>query len=131
RDLPQRAARAGAEVALTETPEAEGRFDLVLADVPCSGSGSWRRDPEGKWALTEERLRAILVTQAGILDCTAPLVAPGGALAYATCSILDRENHAQIAAFLDRRRDWQLESERRFLPTSGGDGFYSAILTRK
>lgn len=129
-DLPQRAERARVQVRIVPRPEAEGPFDLVLADVPCSGSGSWRRDPEGKWALTPERLSDLLIMQAGIMDRAARLVRTGGVLAYATCSLLDEENHGQVAAFLHRNRDWSLQEERGFTPLDGGDGFYGAVLRR-
>lgn len=127
RDLPARAARAGIKVALTDKPQAG--WDLVLADVPCSGSGSWRRDPEGKWALTPEGLERILGDQHAILDRVAGLVAPGGHLAYATCSVLEVENAAQVQGFLKRTPGWKLVSEHRFTPLQGGDGFYLALLT--
>lgn len=130
RDLPARAERAGVRVTLPGSALAAQSFDLVLADVPCSGSGSWRRDPAGKWALTPARLAELLVVQAGILDATAPLVSPGGTLAYVTCSLLRDENEDQVAAFLRRAPGWILSHERRFTPLDGGDGFYVAILTR-
>lgn len=129
-DLPDRARRAGVKVTLTDRPEAGVPYDLVLVDAPCSGSGSWRRDPEGKWRLTPERLAELVATQAGILDRVAPLVAPGGALAYATCSVLEVENGAQAQGFLARHPDWTLELENRFTPLEGGDGFYLALLRR-
>lgn len=127
-DLPGRAARAGVRVTVTQKPESSGPYDLVLTDVPCSGSGSWRRDPEGKWALTEARLADLLAVQAAILDRAAGMVRSGGALGYATCSLMAAENGAQVAAFLTRHPGWQLEAERRFTPLEGGDGFYAAVL---
>jgi 16S rRNA (cytosine967-C5)-methyltransferase len=130
RDLPARAARAGARVRIVENPAKAGRYDLILTDVPCSGSGSWRRDPQGKWALTEARLAELLAVQAGILDKVVPLVRPGGVLAYATCSLLAEENEAQIAAFLARHAGWRCLGQQRFSPLSGGDGFFLARLTQ-
>lgn len=130
-DLPERARRAGVKVTLTASPQSEAPFDLVLADVPCSGSGSWRRDPQGKWALTPDGLRQVLATQAEILNRIAGLVAPGGCLAYATCSLLRPENHDQIAAFLSRHPGWKCVSEKQFTPLDGGDGFYFAQLVRE
>lgn len=131
RDLPARAARAGVQVTLLTgaDPEARAPFDLVLCDVPCSGSGAWRRSPEGKWTLSPERLETLLHLQRQILDRAAPLVAPGGVLAYATCSMLEAENGAQVAAFL-ARGGWSCEAERRLTPLDGGDGFFGAILRR-
>jgi 16S rRNA (cytosine967-C5)-methyltransferase len=132
RDLPARAARAGVAVDLAApgTAPALAPFDLVLCDVPCSGSGTWRRAPEAKWTLDRARLDALCAMQARILDEAAGLVAPGGALAYATCSLLGAENAAQVGGFLERHPDWRLESERRFLPGAEGDGFYLALLRR-
>ncbi|MBN2630849.1 MAG: RsmB/NOP family class I SAM-dependent RNA methyltransferase [Rhodobacteraceae bacterium] len=130
RDLVPRAARAGAQVSLTDSPAA-GSYDLVLADAPCSGSGSWRRDPQGKWALTPEKLAQTLALQDLILDRSAALVAPGGVLAYATCSLLDAENSGRIAGFLARSPGWRQTDQLRLTPLSGGDGFYLAVLTQK
>lgn len=131
-DLPRRAARAGARIAVLapgQRPAAAG-YDLVFADAPCSGSGSWRRSPEGKWRLTPERLHDLCVIQGEILDEIAQFVIPGGSLAYATCSLLEAENGAQIAAFVARHPGWRLQAQRRFTPHDGGDGFYVAHLTR-
>jgi 16S rRNA (cytosine967-C5)-methyltransferase len=130
RDLPVRATRAGAKVSLTDQPEKLAPFDLVLADAPCSGSGSWRRDPQGKWALTPERLAQIVRVQDDILDRIAPMVAQGGVLAYATCSLLRIENEDRIAAFLSRTPGWRLLQSQRYSPMSGGDGFFLAQLTQ-
>ncbi|MEY4697094.1 MAG: hypothetical protein RIT14_1522 [Pseudomonadota bacterium] len=129
-DLPARAERAGVAVQRIERPEARAPYDLVLTDVPCSGSGSWRRDPQGKWALTAKRLAALQVLQAEIMDRAAAMVAPGGILAYATCSLLARENGAQVADFLVRHSGWRQEAARRFTPLDGGDGFFGAVLRR-
>jgi 16S rRNA (cytosine967-C5)-methyltransferase len=126
--LPDRAARAGAKVRIVADPV--GPYDLVLMDVPCSGSGSWRRDPQGKWALTPEGLATLTQTQAAILDRCVRLVAPGGVLAYATCSLLRDENEAQIAAFLARHPGWTASFQTRFSPLQGGDGFFVAKLTQ-
>ncbi|AWD20642.1 RsmB/NOP family class I SAM-dependent RNA methyltransferase [Fuscovulum blasticum] len=129
-DLPPRAARAGVAVTLTERPGATAPYDLVLADAPCSGSGSWRRDPEGKWALTPERLVELVALQGQILDRCAAMVAPAGTLAYATCSFLCDENEDQVTAFLARNAGWTCTGQHRFSPLQGGDGFFLALLTR-
>lgn len=132
RDLPARAARAGVRVTRLSTAEAlAGRYDLVLADVPCSGSGSWRRSPEAKWALTPERLANLLQVQADILDRVSAVVAKGGHLAYATCSLLDAENTQQIDAFMARNEGWVLEKSLRLTPLDGGDGFHLSLLRRE
>lgn len=127
-DLPSRAVRAGAQV--TRVAQPEGEFDVALTDVPCSGSGAWRRAPEGKWRLNEARLAELVAIQATILRDCAALVAPGGWLAYATCSLLRCENEAQVAKFLSDMPGWTKGPERRFLPSDGGDGFYLCCLQR-
>jgi 16S rRNA (cytosine967-C5)-methyltransferase len=129
-DLPERARRAGIEVMLTDRPEAAAPYDLVLVDAPCSGSGSWRRDPEGKWALTTDKLAAVVAVQAGLLRHAAGLVGPGGWVGYATCSLLEVENGDQVAGFLAAHPGWRLEHQRRLTPLDGGDGFYCALLQR-
>lgn len=133
RDLPARAERAGLKVSLVEGAEVDQKapYDLVLCDVPCSGSGSWRRAPEGKWLLTPEGLDQLNATQDQILDRAAGLVAPQGMLAYATCSQLDRENGERIDAFLARHPGWRC-TWRHAWPVEGGtDGFFAAHLTRE
>lgn len=132
-DLPDRAARAGVSI-----PQISGQalskaapFDVVLTDVPCSGSGAWRRAPEGKWRLTQEQFDRLLTTQAEILNQTAAMVAPGGVLAYATCSLLEDENDRQIDAFLARYPDWCCVWRKNWSVLDGTDGFFAAHLTRK
>ncbi|PHQ68877.1 MAG: hypothetical protein COB97_09010 [Paracoccus sp.] len=129
KDLPDRAARADLRVNISSTPQ--GPFDLVVADVPCSGSGTWRRSPDMKWRLTPGSLSALVRTQSEILDQVATLVRPGGHLAYMTCSVLDAENDDQIAGFLDRDTRYQRVHRQSWTPLDAGDGFYLAILCRK
>ncbi|SIO15615.1 16S rRNA (cytosine967-C5)-methyltransferase [Rhodovulum sp. ES.010] len=132
RDLPARAARAGVAVACVATADLAqaAPFDLVLCDVPCSGSGAWRRSPEAKWRTTPDDLARLTTTQAAILDAAATLVAPGGRLGYVTCSLIESENAAQVAGFRARHAGWRIEAERRLTPLDGGDGFYAAVLAR-
>lgn len=129
-DLPARALRAGAQVIVTENPLTAAPYDLVLTDAPCSGSGSWRRDPQGKWALSAARLTELVALQADILDHAAGLVGRGGFLAYATCSLLGCENEDQISGFLARHPGWRRTRALHFTPLQGGDGFFLAMLTR-
>lgn len=132
RDLPARADRAGTEVTLLPAgePAAQAPFDLVLCDAPCSGSGAWRRSPEGKWALTPERLAEIQEIQADILGKACDLVAPGGTLAYATCSVLACENHDQVSRFLADHPDWNCVRQEAWSLAHDTDGFFAAHLTR-
>ncbi len=132
KDLPARAKRAGVSVAMQDTATVEKQqFDLVLCDVPCSGSGTWRRTPDAKWRLTAADLADLNQTQDSILDRAARLVAPKGVLAYATCSILNSENEERIRAFTARHPDWGLVTERRWPVSDLGDGFFIAQLKRK
>lgn len=130
KDIPSRAERAGVRVELAKSISQSQKFDLVFCDVPCSGSGSWRRSPDGKWALTQEKLSNLQKTQQEILSTCAKLVADNGALAYATCSVFKSENHDQIEHFMQANPEWKLSQEQQFLPQDGGDGFYIATLTR-
>ena len=109
--LGPRAFRAGATIQqrLLDSPrEADaladltGQADVVLVDAPCSGSGTWRRNPEGRWRLNPERLARVRALQTRVLDLAAPLVKPGGHLIYAVCSVLEQEGSGQAAAFLTR-----------------------------
>lgn len=131
-DLPERARRAGAKIKIlpTNALSQTGPFDLVLTDVPCSGSGAWRRSPEAKWALTPERLQELTNTQDTILDQAAALVAADGHLAYATCSVLEVENTNRIQSFVARTSGWKIASLRHWRPSGSGDGFFGAILSR-
>lgn len=123
-----------------------GSFDRVLVDAPCSGTGTWRRNPDARLRTTRQDLDELLVKQAQILDKAATLVRPGGRLVYATCSILSAENTQQIDAFLKRNSGFHLvPSDSTELPESlkqtsmfaltphknGTDGFFAAVLERK
>jgi 16S rRNA (cytosine967-C5)-methyltransferase len=94
----------------------EAQCDIVLVDAPCSGSGTWRRNPEGRWRLTAERLDKLVHLQQHLLELAAPLVTPGGALVYATCSILRREGAEQAGNFLGRHSSWIVQD----VPFDGG-----------
>jgi 16S rRNA (cytosine967-C5)-methyltransferase len=104
--MEERLARAGAVVEKRRIgPKGEGmddlqgRADIVFVDAPCSGSGTWRRHPEAAWRLTPEMVDRLAALQLAILTRAAKLVKPGGRLLYATCSVLDQENGAVVAAF--------------------------------
>ncbi|EGV33688.1 sun protein [Thiorhodococcus drewsii AZ1] len=136
-----------AEVAVGDASDpsgdwAERRYDRILLDVPCSATGVIRRHPDIKWLRRESDIETLRETQRRILDAIWPLLAPGGRLLYATCSLLPQENQSQIAAFLSRQpeaREIALETERgralqhgrQLLPTAGGsDGFYYALIEK-
>lgn len=128
KDLPERARRGGHEIAVVSDPSETAPYDLVLVDAPCSGSGTWRRDPDGKWRLTAEGLADFPTLQASILCDAAKRIRANGILAYATCSIFPDENSNMIAQFVTQHPQLRLSFEKQWLPTTNGDGFYLAIL---
>ncbi|NDR58185.1 RsmB/NOP family class I SAM-dependent RNA methyltransferase [Aliiruegeria sabulilitoris] len=132
RDIPERAARAGARLETLKEAQLDlhAPFDLVISDVPCSGSGAWRRQPEAKWRLDRGELDRLQAVQRDILDRVRQLVSPGGRIAYMTCSMLGSENEAQVEAFCAGNPEWNLERCQRFSPLQGGDGFFLALLRR-
>lgn len=85
-----------------------GPFDLVVADAPCTGSGTWRRKPDAKWRLQPKQLAIRIKEQADVLDQAASLVKVGGTLAYFTCSLLPEENTKQVQAFLGTHGDFKI-----------------------
>jgi 16S rRNA (cytosine967-C5)-methyltransferase len=119
------------------------RFDAILLDAPCSATGIIRRQPDIKWHRRAEDIAALVALQARLLDALWPLLAPGGRLLYATCSLLKDENARQVDAFLARTSNAQaLPLEPRFGRASGAgrqrlpgeqgmDGFYYALLGRR
>ena len=132
RDLPARATRAGVTVHHldAENMTAQTPFDVVLCDAPCSGSGAWRRSAEGKWTLSEQRLKGLTQIQDDILDKAAKLTANMGTLVYATCSVFSAENERRITAFLTRHPEWAQVYSKRFDIDENGDGFFTSHLMR-
>jgi len=86
-----------------------GTADTVLIDAPCSGTGTWRRNPEARWRLTADRLARFVDQQRHVLDVGAALVRPGGALVYIVCSLLDVEGAGQVERFLAAQPGWSAE----------------------
>jgi 16S rRNA (cytosine967-C5)-methyltransferase len=149
--LPPRAARAGASIEtrllsppneIAQLADWQSAADLVLVDAPCSGSGTWRRNPEGRWRLTPERLERLVSVQQRLLDIAAELASPGGRLVYAVCSLLSREGAGQIDGFLSSHSSWISEDTAIDFGRSDGagrlltpahdrtDGFFVAQLRR-
>lgn len=85
-------------------------FDIVLVDAPCSGSGTWRRNPETRWRLNAERLEAIKRQQKRVLDIAQAMTKKGGVIIYAVCSILEIEGPKQIEAFMSRHENWKISN---------------------
>ncbi|HUB49854.1 MAG TPA: RsmB/NOP family class I SAM-dependent RNA methyltransferase [Acetobacteraceae bacterium] len=124
-----------------------GSFDRVLIDAPCTGTGTWRRNPDARQRLSEGDLAELLDRQATILDAAAPLVRMRGRLVYATCSLLEAENEAQVTRFLARHAGFSMVPLARAWPLQipppcegdvlsltparhGTDGFFAAVLER-
>jgi 16S rRNA (cytosine967-C5)-methyltransferase len=122
-------------------------FDRVLVDAPCTGTGTWRRNPDARLRLRESDLTELVSKQAAILDSAQSLVRKGGRLVYATCSLLAEENEAQVSGFLARHSDFQVVPLRAAWPLPapvpnqgdylsltparhGTDGFFTAVLER-
>ena len=113
----ERITRAGARNIQVRTPRGEsdvladlaGRADLVLIDAPCTGTGTWRRNPDAKWRIRPGALDERMKQQAAVLDRAATLTKPKGRIAYITCSVLDEENGDQVRAFAGRNPDFSVE----------------------
>jgi 16S rRNA (cytosine967-C5)-methyltransferase len=131
-DLNARAARAGVEIPQIATADlaAQDLFDLVFCDAPCSGAGTWRRTPDAKWRLTQERLDSLNDMQADVIAAGAKLVKPGGVLTYATCSVLTAENDQIVDDFCGRNPAWKCHIRHQLLPNENGDGFYLSLLEK-
>ena len=133
-ELKKRAKRAGAgniETRIIESSKTIKRLkdkaDRLLLDVPCTGTGVIRRNPDSKWKIDPAFLEQITQTQAHILDTYSKMVKPGGKMVYATCSVLSVENEDQTARFLIAHPEFQLEEVRKYIPhIDGYDGFYMA-----
>ena len=117
-------------VVVAEPGELTGEYDLVLADVPCSNTGVFRRRPDALWRFRAEALAETVALQRLILDAAAERVAPGGQLVYSTCSIEPEENAHQIEAFAAAHPDFSVETSELLLPSGGHDGAYACLLRR-
>jgi len=105
--------------------------DRLLLDVPCSGLGVLRRNPDAKWKLTKEFIEEVKKTQSSILNSYCKMLRQGGKMVYATCSILPSENQNQISTFLNKHKEFILEEEKTIWPHQFGfDGFYMARLKK-
>lgn len=136
--LRERASRDGASIIETRLIESTkvikrqaGTADRLLLDVPCTGLGVLRRNPDKKWKLTLEEVERLKQIQRDILFSYPQMLKAGGTLVYATCSIVPDENERQVEAFLAASPGFRLESQRLFMPEAGGrDGFFVATLTK-
>ncbi|MCE3258677.1 MAG: methyltransferase [Bacteroidetes bacterium] len=136
-ELKKRAKRAGAfniETRVIEDTKAikrlEDKADKVLLDVPCSGLGVIKRNPDAKWKLSAETINKTKALQQRILTDYSVMVKPGGSLIYSTCSILPSENRLQVNEFLEKSNQFVFVREKMILPSEGYDGFYMCELKR-
>ncbi len=138
-ELHKRAARQGVKNIESRLIDSEkviralkNSADAVLLDVPCSGLGVLRRQPDTKWKLTPQALEDLIKTQAHILKSYSHMTCVGGCVVYATCSILPAENEQQVEKFLSENAHFELEEQRTISPHYNGfDGFFMARLRRK
>ena len=149
RDLPERAARAGANnVILLNDYKSLKQYDLVLVDAPCTGTGTWRRSADARWRMSPEQSAQIIETQREILDKACRCVKKGGRLFYVTCSLDAAENEDQAAAFIQNHADFVMEDLAPVLKKTTGleqsgktirlrpsvcktDGFFAASFIKK
>ncbi|MFT7249907.1 MAG: 16S rRNA (cytosine967-C5)-methyltransferase, partial [Arcticibacterium sp.] len=136
-ELERRALRSKVSIIRTEfvkTDNIRKRADFadrILMDVPCSGLGVLKRNPDAKWKLKPLFLEEIKEVQAKIIQEYAPMLKIGGKMVYATCSVLKSENVDQVAIFLENNPNYELEKQTRVSPASTGfDGFYMALIRR-
>ncbi|MBS1636097.1 MAG: RsmB/NOP family class I SAM-dependent RNA methyltransferase [Bacteroidetes bacterium] len=136
-NLKTRAKRAGAfniEPRLIEDQKTikrlDGKADRLLLDVPCSGLGVIKRNPDAKWKLSAEFIEKTKTLQQTILTEYSAMLKPGGLMVYSTCSILPGENRQQVDTFLKDRSHFELLKDHSILPSEGFDGFYMALLKR-
>jgi 16S rRNA (cytosine967-C5)-methyltransferase len=136
-ELKKRARRGGISIietrAIDNTKAIKRLYDSadrLLLDVPCSGLGVLRRNPDAKWKLSDDFIAEMQKKQIQILSDYIRMVKIGGKIVYATCSILPSENTLQVQKFLQSNENFQLEEEKIVLPSQGFDGFYMARLVR-
>lgn len=132
----KRLRRAGIQNAQFLTPDhvqlkkIKGKCDWVLVDLPCSGTGTFRRNPDQKWRLTKEMLERLVIQQQNIVKEAFTYLKPGGHLVYATCSLFQEENERQIDFLLSTLPLTLTKKPLILLPERGGmDGFFAATLT--
>ncbi|MFZ5554550.1 MAG: RsmB/NOP family class I SAM-dependent RNA methyltransferase [Bacteroidota bacterium] len=137
-ELKKRAARAGVfivEPKLIDSSKVIKRLqescDRLLLDVPCSGLGTLRRNPDAKWKLGEEFIEKVKQQQREILQNYSKMLKPGGMMVYATCSIFPSENEEQVNWFLSENTNFEKVEEKKIFPSEGFDGFYMCLMKRK
>lgn len=130
KDIDARSKRAGVKIEKVIKLSSKSFYNKIIIDAPCSGSGSWRRDPEGKWRLDEDILDNYVKTQRELILKGLKLLAPRGQILYITCSILDIENGKLIDDLISSVLSLRLVKSISLVPSSKSDGFYGAVLEK-
>lgn len=130
KDIDARSKRAGVKIEKVIKLSSKSVYNKIIIDAPCSGSGSWRRDPEGKWRLDEDILDNYVKTQKELILKGLKLLAPRGQILYITCSILDIENDKLIDDLISSVLSLKLVRSISLVPSSKSDGFYGAVLEK-
>ena len=116
----------------SKLPQLKKKMDWVLADVPCSGTGTLRRNPDQKWKIDAPMIERLIERQREIFEGAFAYVKPGGRLIYATCSLLAEENKLQVDYFLENDRAALEKEPLSLFPEEGGmDGFFAAVFRKK
>lgn len=139
KELRKRSSRCGIDIIETKVIDSQKAVkrlketaDRLLLDVPCSGLGVLRRNPDAKWKLSPEFIEDVKKKQQEIISNYSEMLKPGGKMVYATCSILPSENQEQVKTFLKENVNFTLQEEKIILPSiSGFDGFYMALIKKK
>ena len=109
---------------------AENQYDVVIADLPCSGLGIIRKKPDIKYNQTEESLNELVQLQANILDTVCKYVKAGGTLCYSTCTINKDENENQVSNFLSSHKQFTMVNMEQLLPDENHDGFFICVMKK-
>ena len=114
-------------------PNLVSYFDKILIDAPCSGIGTFARNPDSRWSLSKDKINQLILLQEKLLERIFPLLKSNGILVYSTCTICPEENNLLIKRFLSKNKEIKLDSERQILPRfdQSGDGFYAAKISYK
>jgi 16S rRNA (cytosine967-C5)-methyltransferase len=137
-ELKKRSRRAGVDIIETRLVDSqkvikrlESSCNKLLLDVPCSGMGVLRRNPDSKWKQKSEDIERLVKLQAELLDSYSKMLKPGGTLVYSTCSILSDENENQVKNFIANHPEFSIKSQKRFDPDhSEGDGFFYCVMIK-
>tara|TARA_B100000989_G_scaffold65251_1_gene45333 strand:- start:970 stop:1575 length:606 start_codon:yes stop_codon:yes gene_type:complete len=123
--------KADATTLINIKPNFLSYFDKILIDAPCSGIGTFARNPDIRWSLSKDKINQLILLQEKLLETIFPLLKKNGTLVYSTCTICPEENNLLIKKFLSKNKELKLDTERQILPRldKPGDGFYAAKIS--